>query len=319
MATTMVRCFSTSQIREAAPGKLAHNRLFTQLADSQRCWCRRHLIMDNNQMCPEKGQPRLYFSSRKGKEPISAQEAHWRLLNLFVLYRDRDYFKQKLGTSRNFTSDELEREAVVRLGFPVFPLKDWASKDVTEDHIFDVIEFLFDHVSKPGALVDQVSETNWHYQDYDSYDDTAGREEFRASANIILADLGEGFELGQDGQIRANGTGGLEHIIGAQIVPFDEANVDSKVRAAIERWRKRHATLDDKKEAVRLLADVFEWLKDTQQLQKALVRKDESDLFNIANNFSIRHHEQAQKTELFGTTGCSTFTLPLIMRRFDCF
>lgn len=59
--------------------------------------------------------------------------------------------------------------------------------------------------------------------------------------------------------------------------------------------RNRHATLDDKKEAIRLLADVFEWLKDTKQLQKALVRKDESDLFNIANNFSIRHHEQAQK------------------------
>jgi hypothetical protein len=65
---------------------------------------------------------------------------------------------------------------------------------------------------------------------------------------------------------------------------------------AIERWRKRHTTLADRKEAVRLLADVFEWLRDTQQLQKVLVKKDEADLFNIANNFSIRHHEQAQKT-----------------------
>jgi hypothetical protein len=107
--------------------------------------------------------------------------------------------------------------------------------------------------------------------------------------------LGDGFELGQDGQIRANGIGGLQHILKAEIVAFDQVNVDSKVMAAIERWRRRHATLDDKKEAVRLLADVFEWLRDTKRLQAVLVRKDESDLFNIANNFAIRHHEQSQK------------------------
>jgi hypothetical protein len=90
-------------------------------------------------------------------------------------------------------------------------------------------------------------------------------------------------------------TGGLELIIGAQLVPFDEANVDSKVRLAIEKWRKRHPTLQDKKEAIRLLADVFEWLKKAKHLEKVLVNKDESDLFNIANNFSIRHHQPAQK------------------------
>lgn len=247
-------------------------------------------------MPPEISPPRLYFSSRKRERPISANEAHWRVVNLYVLYRDRDYFKQKLGATRNNTSDELTREAILRLGFSAFPLNKWAVEDKTEDHIFDVLEFLFDHASKPGAWVSQQSDTGWNYEDYDSYDAAAGREEFRSAANIILADLGEGFELGSDGQIRSKGTGGLEHILNAHIVPFDEANVDNKVRAAIERWRRRHASIEDKKEAIRLLADVFEWLKDTKQLQKALVKKDESDLFNIANNFSIRHHEQAQKS-----------------------
>ena len=246
-------------------------------------------------MCPENDQPKLYFSSRKRKEPISPKDAHWRLISLFALYRDRDYFKEKLNASRNFTSVDLEREAVLRLGFSAFPLDHWTNTDITEDHIFDVLEFLFDHASKPGTWVSQSTETGWNYEDYDSYDEAVGREEFRSAANIILADLGEGFELGADGQIRSKGSGGLEHILGAQIVPFDDPNVDSKVKTAIERWRNRHATLDDRKEAIRLLADVLEWLRDTQQLQKALVRKDEADLFNIANNFSIRHHEQAQK------------------------
>jgi hypothetical protein len=171
----------------------------------------------------------------------------------------------------------------------------WLPEDFTEDHIFDVAEFLYDRVSKPGPLVEMRSETNFEYMDYDSYDEAAGKEEFRVAANLILGELGEGFELGRDGQVRALGTQGIQHILKAEIVPFDEINVDSKVIAAIEKWRLRHATIEDKKESIRLLADVFEWLRDTKQLRKVLVQKDESDLFNIANNFAIRHHEQAQK------------------------
>jgi hypothetical protein len=182
----------------------------------------------------------------------------------------------------------------VRLGFSAFPISDW--KIVTEDRVFDVTEFLYDNVSKPGEFTSFQSDNGHEYQDYGSYDEAAGKEEFRGSANIILSEIGDGFELGKDGHIRANATGGGEHIIGAEIVPFDETNVDSKVRTAIEKWRKRHTTLEDKKEAIRLLADVFEWLKRTKQLDNALVSRDESDIFNIANNFSIRHHGPAQKS-----------------------
>lgn len=239
-------------------------------------------------MRTENGSPRRYFSSRKGsRPPISIQLAHSRLDTLYALYRDKDYFLQKLGTGQRYgTSEEHKRLALIVLGFSAFPVSNWSYNDITEDHLFDVIEFLFDHVSKPGA---------WNDPGYDSFDEAAGKTEFRSAANSILTNVGDGFELGEDGQIRANVTGGLEFIIGAQLLPFDEANVDSKVRLAIEKWRKRHPTLQDKKEAIRLLADVFEWLKKAKHLEKVLVNKDESDLFNIANNFSIRHHQPAQK------------------------
>lgn len=121
----------------------------------------------------------------------------------------------------------------------------------------------------------------------------------------MLADFGDRFELGEDGQIRANVTGGLEHIIGAQIVPFDEVNVDSQVRSAIAKWRKRHPTLQDKQEAIRLNADVFEWRKKAKHLEKALANKDESDLFNIANNFAIRHRHPAQKRNYDQSIWCN--------------
>ena len=93
----------------------------------------------------------------------------------------------------------------------------------------------------------------------------------------------------------ALGTHGLQEILDADIVPYDEANVDSKVRNAILKWRNRHLALSERREAIRELADVFEWLKKTKRLDIALNKKDEAAIFDIANNFAIRHHNPQQK------------------------
>jgi len=102
--------------------------------------------------------------------------------------------------------------------------------------------------------------------------------------------------LTEDGTILALGADGLQHILDAEVVAFDESNVDSKVRDAIKKWRNRHLDLAEKRKAIRELADVFEWLKKTQKLQQVLNRKDESAIFEIANNFAIRHHDPKQKS-----------------------
>jgi hypothetical protein len=57
----------------------------------------------------------------------------------------------------------------------------------------------------------------------------------------------------------------------------------------------RHgSTLDDRRQAVRDLADVLEYLRP--KVKVLLTSKDDSDLFNIANNFGVRHHNDKQKT-----------------------
>jgi len=48
------------------------------------------------------------------------------------------------------------------------------------------------------------------------------------------------------------------------------------------------------RDAIRNLADVLEFLRP--RLEKVMTKKDENDLFNIANNFGIRHHNDSQKT-----------------------
>jgi uncharacterized Zn finger protein len=59
-------------------------------------------------------------------------------------------------------------------------------------------------------------------------------------------------------------------------------------------YRRRGSTIDERRQAVRDLADVLEYLRP--RVQELLTNKDESDLFNIANNFGIRHHNDKQKT-----------------------
>jgi hypothetical protein len=214
------------------------------------------------------------------------------------MFREKDFFKAKAGIGRwgHNSADEIKYRAAISLKFELFPISEWQQKDITEDHVFDAIEFLYDHVSKPGELVDMTTDTGFNYTDYESYDERAGQAEFRAIANTFLADYGSGFELTKDGVILALGTDGLQHILDAEIIAYDEANVDSKVRNAIAKWRNRHLSLSEKKEAIRELADVFEWLKKTKGLDSVLDGKDESAIFDIANNFGIRHHNPKQKT-----------------------
>jgi hypothetical protein len=235
---------------------------------------------------------RRYYSSRAKPGNLTLEDLYWKLANLYLLFRDKDYFKGKAGITKTDLPDAIRHEAAVALSFQPFLITKWSQADITEDHIFELLEFLYDQVSKPGQWV----EVNWNEYAYDGYDDEAGREEFRDKANSFLADYKTGFELTEDGTVLAMGTDGLQHILDAEIIPYDEENVDSKVRDAIVKWRNRHLSMSEKKEAIRELADVFEWLKETKGLGAVLDRKDEGAIFQIANEFGVRHHDPKQKT-----------------------
>jgi hypothetical protein len=239
---------------------------------------------------------RRYYSSRNYPKNISVEELYQKLQSLYLLFREKDYFKKKTGITQRHIPEEIMHEAAVYLPFQPFPISKWSQDKIKEENIFDTLEFLFDRVSKPGELVDLTNETGFNYYDYISYDDKSGQEEFREKANIFLSDYKTGFELSKTGQILAKGTDGLQYILDADIIPYDEINVDNKVKDAIKKWRNRQLSLSEKKDAIRELADVFEWLKKTKNLENVLDNKDESALFDLANNFGIRHHNPNQKT-----------------------
>ena len=163
----------------------------------------------------------------------------------------------------------------------------------SEDDLFDVVELLYDHVSKPlEGSYHQFNNCGWHYR---TFDQSAGREEFRTQVNELLHDYGDGFELSEDGEILTSVEHGMGYLTQAQLPEYNPEKVEQRVEAAIRKFRRYRSSQGDRRDAIRDLADVLEFLRPT--LKKALTSKDEADLFNIANNFGIRHHNQDQKTD----------------------
>jgi hypothetical protein len=162
----------------------------------------------------------------------------------------------------------------------------------SEDDLFDMIEFLFEYTSKP------IDGTYHHYNDcgmhWETFNKSEGQSVFVSKINDVLALYCIPYELSDNGEILEKPEKGFEPIFKADI-PTEDRNVADRVSAAILRFRRHGSTIDDRRQAVRDLADVFEYLRP--KVKDLISNQDERDLFNIANNFDIRHHNEKQKTD----------------------
>ncbi len=173
----------------------------------------------------------------------------------------------------------------------LWPVKE-KIKGYSEDDLFDMIEFLYDHISKPieteGAY-HNWNQCGWHYSKFDK---TMGQLEFICKMNDILSEYETGFEIDKNGLILIKDESGLANIYSANI-PTDRDDIKTKVSLAVQEYLKSRSNLETRRIAIRELADILEILKP--DVKKYLSNKDDSDLFCIANNFSIRHANDKQK------------------------
>ncbi len=175
----------------------------------------------------------------------------------------------------------------------LWPVKEKIN-NYSEDDLFDMIEFLFDHVSQPieteGAY-HSWNQCGWHYKEFDKL---FGQWHFTEKVNEILAGYETGFEMDNNGLILVKDESGLANIYSAN-VPTDRDDIKSKVDLAVQKYRQSRSNLEERRIAIRELADILEILR--ADAKKYVNKKDEDDLFNIANNFSIRHANDKQKID----------------------
>ncbi len=243
-----------------------------------------------------------YYSIRTGKNPLTGSIDLPMLLKLFrtlyVHFDDEGYFQEDLGfycvdaglISGTFGHD-LEGTLLLELRKTnLYPIREQLS-NYAEDDLFDIIEFLFDHCSKPiERSYHDFGNCGWHCSKFDR---EAGKTEYRERMNQILKIYKDGFELSYDGEILSLPDTGLEALLEAPVPVVDPENVEARIEAARRKFRRYRSSLDERRDAIRDLADVLEYLRP--KIKDVLTSKDESDLFNLANNFGIRHHNELQK------------------------
>ncbi|WP_316834592.1 hypothetical protein [Pedobacter nutrimenti] len=245
-----------------------------------------------------------YYSQRKGKLEDSPELTLKLFKRLFLFtynQLERDGYFQKYFGFYCVDGGELSGELGPDIPTVVFltlrkealwPINE-NIEGYSEDDLFTIIEYLHDHCSKPlDGSYHSWNDCGWHYN---KFDDEKGRSEYRKKINDMLADYKEGFELSPEGEILSLPDSNLGPLLDANIPSTDEENVTLKVDNAISKFRRHRSSLEDRRSALRELADVLEYLRPS--IKEALMSNDEKDIFNLANNFGIRHHNANQKVK----------------------
>jgi hypothetical protein len=247
-------------------------------------------------------KPRKYYSVRTGKNPDVAQLSLPNLKGLFFSgfkqLQGQGYFNEAFGfwcvdndDVPGTAGSDIANYVLFHTRRHLWPID--ANLDAYSEHdLFDLIEFLHDHVSKPvSGQFHRYGGCGMHWEVFDAEE---GRREFREMMNPLLESYAGGFQLNDRGEIMEVGPQGLTKLLSAQ-PPTKDTDVRARMQSAIDRFQRYGSSSEERRHAVRDLADVLEKLRD--QVKPLLNKKDEGDLFNLANNFGIRHFNANQKTD----------------------
>lgn len=245
---------------------------------------------------------RPYYSQRLHNSPTARLDlALSRRLfrEVYLRFLEKGYFDEAFGYScvdagpvSGTLGSDLEAQIFLRLRKEnLWPIPE-KCLEYSEDDLFDVIEFLFDIASKPvKGYHHDYNSCGWHWTMFNL---GTGQEEFRLEINSVLRDYGDGFELSPEGEVLVLAESGLSPLLQADLPGVEPDKIEARVLAATQKFRRSRSSLEDRRDALRDLADVLEYLRP--RLKEVLESKDEADLFNLANNFGVRHHNEKQKT-----------------------
>lgn len=222
---------------------------------------------------------------------------------LYSGFKSRGFFDEALG----YPAFELEAGPILgTLGEDVemavflatrnrnlWPLEDNLTY-CSEADLFTIIEFLYDHVSKP--LPEGAVEWDFGRTQYVNFDGAAGQNLYRTQLNFHLRDYGVGYELSAKGEVVETADDGFATLVNAPLPDSASKTTRDLVKAALTKFRSYHSDLGARRDAIRDLAAVLEDMRPELN-RYLLTHKDDDAIFQIANNFAIRHLNSRQRTE----------------------
>lgn len=170
------------------------------------------------------------------------------------------------------------------------------SESWDEDTLLDAVELYGQLVSRGDpdhaeSRFHSYGGCGWHYGGFNR---ESGFSEYRATVNKLLARLSGGFALNSEGQVERLVDPALNDLATPTTDSMPLEGDDEKlVQGAIAKFRRRD--LASRRDAVRDLADVLERLRIIAP--GLMFKKDEGPLFEIANEYWIRHNKPDQARE----------------------
>ncbi len=239
------------------------------------------------------------WSERQGRGPIASfdQKGVRRIFAALVSeFETRGWFQESFGftcVDEGFVPGRLGADLtgalLVETGrSDVWPVALHADS-WDDDTLFDMVEFL-DRTVSAGAKgrFHDFGGCGWHYSHFDR---SVGQAEYREKVNRILGRYGDGFELTAGGQVERRLPQQVADL--ATSSGIQESSDEAHIAEALRKYRSRAGL--DRRDAVRDLADVLEALRPT--VKEHLFSKDEGALFQIANQFWVRHNNPDQRKE----------------------
>jgi hypothetical protein len=246
--------------------------------------------------------PRPYWPQRRGREApgphLDSKGARKNFARLVYELESHGYLGQTFPDPC-IDSDEAScpspaAELEKRLGIPnLWPLNpaEW-----DDDIFYGLIEVFHDLVSRPRARYHHdYRNCGWHNS---SFATVTGREIFRWRVNDLLTAAGIDYRLADSGEDQ----GRLVEIFDdgrttliSEAMQHSQPDLAGRVRHAIALFRSRTSSAEDKRSATVMLAGILE--ERRQLIKSELVSRDEGALFQIANQFALRHRNADQRED----------------------
>lgn len=240
--------------------------------------------------------PRPLWSERHGGSLALSKDGFGTLLyQAFESLIADNYFTEEFDwpdQRGRHPSAKAEAFFSMKLGDP------WAARAITSEFVLQIADDakLFDLIE---LLHREVVREHQPYRDDLIYNDDApevGRAALREAVNPILARRDPPLELLDNGEIVERAPEPFRRLV-EQALPADapKKEVRDRVDDAVAHFRRRGATAGDRRAAVKELADVLEFLRD--DVKEHMLSEDEGALFQLANNFAIRHNKRETRRD----------------------
>lgn len=194
------------------------------------------------------------------------------------------------------TDEETRRRLrkALHLNIP-WPLSGEDAVNLPEPVLFSLVEYFHDQSQRPRTYsFHSYGDCDRHFHEFDS---DAGGAVYRWRVNEMLAFHQMPWKLAstgtETGRLVRSFAEPLDDVLQRQLSQRQDAG--DEVAHAIRDYRQRDSGLIEKRNAISLLAGELE--RRRPEVRRILSRRDEADLFDIANNFFIRHKNDSQKKD----------------------